>query len=49
MFHLQAKKVKNLIPNSNLTTIENGPMYLSRAMPQEFAQAILSFLSLADG
>jgi len=46
LFHLQAKKVKSLIPNSKLTTIENGPLYLSRAMPQEFAEAILSFLSL---
>jgi hypothetical protein len=40
-----AKAVKNLIPNSKLTTIENGPMYLDRAMPKEFAEAIINFLS----
>ena len=49
LFHYQAKTVKSLIPNSKLTTIENGPLYLSRAMPQEFAEAILSFLSWAGG
>ena len=44
-FHYLAKDVKNLIPDSKLTTIENGPMYLDRAMPKEFAEAIMSFLS----
>jgi pimeloyl-ACP methyl ester carboxylesterase len=44
-FHYLAKAVKNLIPNSKLTTIENGPMYLDRAMPKEFAEAIINFLS----
>ena len=45
LFHYQAKTVKSLIPNSKLTTIENGPMYLDRAMPKEFAEAIINFLS----
>jgi pimeloyl-ACP methyl ester carboxylesterase len=45
-FHYLAKEVKRLIPNCKFTTIENGPMYLDRAMPKEFAEAILDFLSL---
>ena len=49
LFHHQAKEVKRLIPNSSLTTIENGPMYLDRAMPKEFAEAIINFLSSAVG
>jgi len=44
-FHYLAKNVKNLIPDSKLATIENGPMYLDRAMPKEFAEAIMDFLS----
>ena len=44
-FHYLAKDVKDLIPDSKLTTIENGPMYLDRAMPKEFAEAIMDFLS----
>ena len=47
-FHYLAKEVMNLIPNSRLTTIENGPMYCDRAMPKEFAEAIISFLSSAN-
>ena len=44
-FHYLAKEVKRLIPNCRLTYIENGPMYLDRAMPKEFAEAIISFLT----
>jgi hypothetical protein len=44
-FHYLAKEVKNLIPECRLTLIENGPMYLDRAMPKEFAEAIMNFLS----
>ena len=47
-FHYLAKEVQRLIPNSKLTIIENGPMYLDRAMPKEFAEAIMSFLSSSD-
>ena len=43
-FHYLAQEVKKLIPNSKITTIENGPMYLDRAWPKEFAEAILNFL-----
>jgi len=45
LFHHQAKEVKRLISHSKLTTIENGPMYLDRAMPKEFAESVLNFLS----
>jgi hypothetical protein len=45
LFHHQAREVQRLIPNSRLTTIENGPMYLDRAMPKEFAEAIINFLN----
>jgi pimeloyl-ACP methyl ester carboxylesterase len=44
-FHYLAKEVKTLIPKCRLTVIENGPMYLDRAMPKEFAEAIMNFLS----
>jgi pimeloyl-ACP methyl ester carboxylesterase len=44
-FHYLAKEVKNLIPECRLTVIENGPMYLDRAMSKEFAEAIMNFLS----
>jgi pimeloyl-ACP methyl ester carboxylesterase len=45
-FHHLAKDVHKLIPNAKLVTIENGPMYLDRAMPKEFAEAILLFLNI---
>jgi len=44
-FHYLAKEVQKLIPHSKLTTIKDGPMYLDRAMPKEFAEAIINFLS----
>jgi len=43
--HSRSEVVHKLIPNSKLTTIENGPMYCDRAMPKEYAGAILDFLS----
>ena len=49
LFHHQAREVQRLIPNSRLTTIENGPMYLDRAMPKEFAEAIINFLNSSRG
>jgi pimeloyl-ACP methyl ester carboxylesterase len=48
LFHDQANRVNKLIPDSKLTTIQNGPMYLDRAMPREFAEAILSFLNTSS-
>ena len=44
-FYLVAEKVKRLVPNSKLTIIENGSVHISRVMPKEYAQAILSFLN----
>jgi pimeloyl-ACP methyl ester carboxylesterase len=43
-FYSGAEKVKNSIPGAKLTVIKNGPIYLDRAMPQEFAAAIMAFL-----
>jgi hypothetical protein len=40
--------VQKLIPNGQLITIENGPMYCDRAMPKKYAGAILDFLSSTD-
>ena len=46
--HSRSGVVKKLIPNSKLTTVKNGPMYCDRAMPKEYAGAILDFLSSTD-
>jgi pimeloyl-ACP methyl ester carboxylesterase len=43
-FFSGAAKVKDSIPNSKLAIIKNGPIYLDRAMPEKFAEAILKFL-----
>jgi pimeloyl-ACP methyl ester carboxylesterase len=40
-----AEKVHNLIPNSQLTIIDNGPIDVDRVWPKEFAEAILNFLN----
>ena len=45
LFHYLAQDVADLIPNGKLTTIENGNMYLVRAMPKEAAEAVLDFLN----
>ena len=36
--------VQKLIPGSKLTIIKDGPVYIDRLMPREFAEAILAFL-----
>ena len=46
-FHYLAEAVRDLIPGGKLVTIENGPMYLDRAMPKEFADAVLKFFDEA--
>lgn len=43
-FYWGAEKVMRSIPKSKLTIIENGPIYVDRVMPQEFAKAITDFL-----
>ena len=39
-----AKDVKQLLPRSKLSIIENASVFIGRTMPKEFAEAILSFL-----
>jgi pimeloyl-ACP methyl ester carboxylesterase len=36
--------MKKLIPNSQITIIENSPILISQSMPKELAEAILAFL-----
>ena len=48
LFHYLAEEVKDLIPNAKLTVIENGPMFVTRAMPREYAEAVLTFLDSPD-
>ena len=43
-FYSVAQEQKGLIPRSRFIIIENGPVYVSRIMPKEFAEAILNFL-----
>jgi pimeloyl-ACP methyl ester carboxylesterase len=43
-FYSAAEEVKRLVPKSKLTIIENGPPWIDRIMPEEFANAILDFL-----
>ncbi len=38
------KDVQKRITRSKLVTIDNGPVYVDRIMPREFAEPILSFL-----
>ncbi len=35
--------IKKLIPRSKIAVIQNGPVYIDRVMPKEFAEAILTF------
>ena len=39
-----APEVKKLIADCKFTPIPNGPVYVTRMMPREFADAILGFL-----
>lgn len=48
LFHSAAEEVRDLIPNSSLTVIENGPPRMERTMPKVFANAILNFLESND-
>jgi len=43
-FYVVAEGVKKLAPHATFKVIENGPIYVDRIMPQEFAGAILDFL-----
>jgi pimeloyl-ACP methyl ester carboxylesterase len=44
-FYVVAEGVKKLVPQAKFTTIQNGPIYVDRIMPKEFAGAILDFLN----
>jgi len=43
-FYSVAAEVESLIPKSELTIIENGPLYADGVMPKEYARAVLRFL-----
>ena len=43
-FYFVAEEVHSLIPGSALLSIEKGAIDLERAMPKEFAEAVLGFL-----
>jgi pimeloyl-ACP methyl ester carboxylesterase len=43
-FYVVAEGVKKLVPHAKFKVIENGPIYVDRIMPKEFAGAILDFL-----
>jgi pimeloyl-ACP methyl ester carboxylesterase len=43
-FYTGAGRLQKSIPGAKINVIENGPIYLDRAMPREFAQAIINFL-----
>ena len=41
--------IHELVPESKLKIIENGPIDLDRVWPKEFAEAVLDFLNSIDG
>jgi pimeloyl-ACP methyl ester carboxylesterase len=43
-FFVTADAVKKLVPAGKFTVIKDGPIYVDRTMPKEFAQAVLNFL-----
>jgi len=43
-FYVTAEAVKKLLPKSKFAVIKDGPIYIDRIMPKEFAGAILNFL-----
>jgi pimeloyl-ACP methyl ester carboxylesterase len=48
-FYCVSEGVKKLSPKgTRFTTIENGPIYVDRIMPKEFAEAILDFLQAPE-
>ena len=46
-FYSVAEDIKRLVPKSKLAIIENGPPWIDRIMPKEFAEVILGFLNAA--
>ena len=44
-FYPVAEKVKMLLPHGKLTIIQNGSIYVTRIIPEEYAKAVLNFLN----
>ena len=43
-FYPVAENIRRLIPNGKLTAIKNGSIWVTRIMPKEYAEAVLSYL-----
>jgi pimeloyl-ACP methyl ester carboxylesterase len=44
-FYPVAEKIKTLLPYGKLKIIENGSIYVTRTMPEEYAEVVLDFLN----
>ena len=44
-FYPVAENIKRLLPNGKLTVIENGSIWVTRIMPKEYGEAVLSYLN----
>ena len=44
-FYPVAEKIKMLLPNGKLTVIQNGSIYVTRTMPREYGEVVLSYLN----
>jgi pimeloyl-ACP methyl ester carboxylesterase len=44
-FYPVAEKIKKLLPGGKLTVIASGSIYVTRIMPEEYAEAVLNFLN----
>lgn len=44
-FYPVSEKIRKLLLHGELTVIENGSIYVTRTMPEEYAQAVLQFLN----
>jgi pimeloyl-ACP methyl ester carboxylesterase len=44
-FYPVAEKISKLLPKGKLTVIENGSIYVTRIMPEQYAEAVLAFLN----
>jgi pimeloyl-ACP methyl ester carboxylesterase len=47
-FYPVVENIKKLLPNGKLTIIQNGSIWVTRVMPKEYADAVLSFLKTTD-
>jgi pimeloyl-ACP methyl ester carboxylesterase len=44
-FYPVAESIKKLLPKGKLTAIKNGSIWVTRIMPKEYAEAVLSYLN----